>query len=605
MKEFLMSRYHKYSFYQKIIIPTGILFVSGFLIVLPYLYHRSKTLTIENTTITAKSIIKQYETLRGYYTNNVVNDVKNNSKIKIHYDHKDDSATIPLPATMIHDLSELLSLNPDIGMELRLYSRFPFPNRKNRVLDEFAKEALDFFEDKPNDMFVREDVHKAKKSLRVAIADRLQTPVCVNCHNTHPTTPKNDWKMNDVRGVLEVIIPIETQLEQNVSLNYELSSIIMGIFFFLALFLYLIIRLLPQKIKELSVVSDSLYQGDLAVINQIEDVDRGSGKDETYLLTISINKMAIKFKHTIEVVTEIINKLLGLTNEMESTASIFSGNIKEQADSFTEISAKLESISENADTVSKSTSDQHQQYNRLKLANNDLSSIITDMNGRVNEAASSVKLISNEALKGENIMDMMKISMATVKESSNKMVDVVEMITAISEKINLLSLNASIEASKAGEAGKGFAVVAEEIAKLADQTSQSIKDIESLININNEEITNTTETTNSIMELLQKIIQGIKGIDLHFDEISRLMKKQLTDSELFIEITAGVSKQSGEIKNAAQEQKDSLYGIRKSVSHLTRINQSNTDEAGKVANRSKELSKTTRILQEEISFFKL
>ena len=48
--------------------------------------------------------------------------------------------------------------------------------------------------------------------LRYATAD-LMRPACVDCHNTHPDSPKVDWKVGDVRGVLEVITPLDVPLE--------------------------------------------------------------------------------------------------------------------------------------------------------------------------------------------------------------------------------------------------------------------------------------------------------------------------------------------------------------------------------------------------------
>ena len=92
------------------------------------------------------------------------------------------------------------------------------------------------------------------------------------------------------------------------------------------------------------------------------------------------------------------------------------------------------------------------------------------------------------------------------------MQNIVGIINDISDKINLLSLNAAIEAARAGDAGRGFAVVADEISKLADQTAHSIKEISDLIQENETEISRGTENVRASVEMISQIISGVNVI---------------------------------------------------------------------------------------------
>ena len=123
-----------------------------------YISNASLTNTIDASKENAVSIIDQYKTLRGYYVKSIVKKVKgNDTGLKISYDHKTMKDGIPLPATLIHDMSELLSKKSGDNVKLKLYSEYPFPNRKNRKLDEFGKQALGFFANDPNAVFVKQE----------------------------------------------------------------------------------------------------------------------------------------------------------------------------------------------------------------------------------------------------------------------------------------------------------------------------------------------------------------------------------------------------------------------------------------------------------------
>ncbi|MEH6476967.1 MAG: DUF3365 domain-containing protein, partial [Sneathiella sp.] len=154
-------------------------------------------------------MVSQFKILRGYYTKNVIKKVLASSDIKPSTDHANLPNSIPLPATLIHDLSELLK-----GREtsISLYSPYPFPGRSSRVLDDFQTQAWTFLNENPKGTFTREAFVDGERTLRVASADTMVAQGCVNCHNSRPDTPKDDWKLGDVRGVLEVSKSIEPQM---------------------------------------------------------------------------------------------------------------------------------------------------------------------------------------------------------------------------------------------------------------------------------------------------------------------------------------------------------------------------------------------------------
>jgi methyl-accepting chemotaxis protein len=205
-----------------------------------------------------QSTVEQFKLIRAYYTENVVNKLVKDGTFKPGTDHKAGEKSVPLPATMIHDLSAALS---DKDTSLSLYSKYPFPNRKGRQLDEFQSAAWDYLVANPKATFSRADTRNGKQVVRVAVADTMAGAGCVSCHNTNAASPKTDWKLGDVRGVLEVTSVIETQLANGRSLSNLViaGAVIIGLA--LLMVLLVVTRSVTAPLRKLSGQMHSLADG--------------------------------------------------------------------------------------------------------------------------------------------------------------------------------------------------------------------------------------------------------------------------------------------------------------------------------------------------------
>jgi len=218
-------------------------------------------------------------------------------------------------------------------------------------------------------------------------------------------------------------------------------------------------------------------------------------------------------------------------------------------------------------------------------------------------ASNVTRDITVYATEGEKSLRSMDESMQKINSSSTEMTNIVGIINDISDKINLLSLNAAIEAARAGDAGRGFAVVADEISKLADQTSTSIKDIDSHIKLNNNEINRGTSTVGDAVKTISKIIDGVNSINTMIDEISNQMAHQQSlNSQVNSEAENAINR-SDEMKMATEEQKIAVTEIALSISSVNELTQSNSEGAEKLFAHARHVREQAEHLMNEMFQF--
>ena len=143
--------------------------------------------------------------------------------------------TVPLsiPATFLHDVGEQLAKTGRTGVQVRQYSDFPFPWRTGGgPRDAFEREALRRLRaSKGHDTAYEFTELGGQRVVRYAQA-RIMQRSCVECHNTHPQSPRKNWQEGDVRGVLEIIRPLdkdEARVGEALRLALLLSAIVSGL----------------------------------------------------------------------------------------------------------------------------------------------------------------------------------------------------------------------------------------------------------------------------------------------------------------------------------------------------------------------------------------
>jgi len=168
-------------------------------------------------------------------------------------------------------------------------------------------------------------------------------------------------------------------------------------------------------------------------------------------------------------------------------------------------------------------------------------------------------------------------AMWRIKDSSDRISQIISVIDAIAFQTNLLALNAGVEAARAGEAGKGFAVVAQEVRELAQRSAQAAKEIGKLISDSVREVATGSEYVGNAGDALTQISQEIVEIFSHV----------------------------GLIASSSREQATSLKSINSSVTEIDRMTQQNATMVEEANAATHQLAEKTRELTNLVGCFQL
>lgn len=454
------------SLQTKLLVPIvlgGAIVTIGSVLLLFYVNSRN----IETTGLnTAQALANQVTTLRRIYSNEVAMRAEK-AGLELNYDFMTKDKTLPLPATMVNFLGESIATDFP-GSKIRLYSRYPFPHRAaTEKYDAFEERALSALERDPKTPIYQLETINGRLSMRYAVADIMRQS-CVNCHNNNPESPKRDWKVGDVRGAIEIIVPVDKAEEELRAGTINLAMLItIGLMVIIAILILISRRVIIKPINSALTVAEKIAEGDLTT--RIG----ASSKDEMGKLLEAMRVMVGKLSQVIGEVRSGANSLSTASSQISSSAQSLSQGTSQQAAAVEETSSSLE-----------------------------------EMNASVSQNAENSRRMEEMAVKGAQDADEGARAVKEMVEIINRIAEKISIVEEIAYQTNMLALNAAIEAARAGEHGKGFAVVATEVRKLAEYSQKSAKEIGTLA-------TNSVKVTERASALLFALVPSIgKTADL-------------------------------------------------------------------------------------------
>lgn len=314
-----------------------------------------------------------------------------------------------------------------------------------------------------------------------------------------------------------------------------------------------------------------------------------------------LQKYLGEIKDIVSTCADVATILGSTTAALSSNSSTFSDNAQSQAASIEEITSTLEEIAASSESSAEMTI---RQSERIGLLIENLKKMF--------ELVSSGRENMGRALGLKGDLDRMingaieevkkcRTAMENAMVSSRRVSEATTLINEISDQINLLSLNASIEAARAGDHGKGFAVVADEVGKLAEKTQVNAKEITALVSNTEKEMQMTNDTLAKVNESSEEVLKVASTFGEIVMDVNRSSEMDLSMNGELQANASTVLKGSEEIRSSMHELKFALEEITKSVSVINESTQSLAAGAEEINVLAVDLSDSAVDLNEVLS----
>ncbi|MFZ6647779.1 methyl-accepting chemotaxis protein [Undibacterium sp. TJN25] len=309
---------------------------------------------------------------------------------------------------------------------------------------------------------------------------------------------------------------------------------------------FLITRSLAKALgaepAELCEVVGRVADGDLTTRLSIRSGDTASVLAAVSRMQMSLTRVVSTVRQDAESVSTASSEIASGNNDLSSRTEQQAGSLEETASSMEELTA---TVKQNADNA--------RQASGLAVSASDV------------------------AIRGGAVVSQVVDTMASINESSKKIVDIISVIDGIAFQTNILALNAAVEAARAGEQGRGFAVVASEVRNLAQRSAGAAKEIKTLIGDSVERVDTGSRLADEAGETMKEVVQSVRRV---------------TDI-------------IGEIAAASQEQTAGIDQINRSVIEMDNMTQQNASLVEEAAAAAESMQQQAGNLVNAVSVFKI